>query len=325
MIFRMWLYIAGFTVVLAMPLRAQAPPPVIFPPGAAITVETDQLDPTLSCKQLRNLPFHTNNQAAFQNLETAPSSSTTESFIVGHGEPGGLCTGDGRACYTAEKSINLYDDPFWGQYADTIKRRFTLLSLLGCNVGRFDDGVAFLKKMATVTQMPVRAPNGMVWCINDEVVLDPDVTWVEVKPDGPLAPNSGVIYTVPLRTAYLLSIDGEHKTVPVGSVEILEFQYFGLPAQRSFLADPFEAVQLLNLVDFGSPLPHEGRPLAAITGKFRLSILQDGGRRVEKRYFLYADSLVQEVDSSEPIFYKADTRIHQKLQDFLDLHLKSSH
>ena len=304
-------------------LAAQAPSPIVFSPAATITVETSQGDPVLSCKQLQNLASHMNNQSAFQNLLGVPLGSVGEAFVVGHGEPGGLCTGDGRACYTAEKSVNLYDEQYWSQYADGIKGRFSRLSLLGCNIGRFKDGSDFLAKMADVVKMSVRAPNGMVWCINDQVVLDPEVAWVEVKSGSSPPVDNGRAYTLVAQNEYALTIDGQKKRIPAASIEILEFQYFGLPLQRSFIASPFEAIQLLTLIDFGTPFPHKGRPLAAITGKIRLAISQDGRPRLEKRYFLYADDIVQEVDSPEPVFYRTDSRIHQKLQEFLDLHMRA--
>jgi len=291
----------------------------VLPPGFTATVEYDESDGFLNCKELVDLPRHNSNTSAFQNLSDHPNPAS-EAFIVGHGTTAGICTGDGAFCDTTETSLNLNDGSIWKPSASNLVGKFSKLTIFGCSVGRYPEGADFVAAMAEATQMTVRAPTGNVWCVENHLSLGSDVDWIEAKPGQKPEHKDGPIYTVPEGLLYKLSIKGELTGVQPQEVHVTKFHYSSLPPIPGANASASAAQDLGRLIDFTNPIVLKGILLAAVTGRIELSVSLPGDTRVQKVYLLYADSMVQDQDR-EDLFYRVDSRLRPALQQLrLELH-----
>jgi hypothetical protein len=283
-----------------------------IPPGARATTEKDAYDPFLNCTELKNLPKHSTTAEAFSNLAST-GGTNEQAFIVGHGAPGEVCTGEGRFCNTTATSFNLYDVEDWNNYAKSILHKFSGLTLLGCDVGQFDEGAAFLAKLADITQTHVRAPTGPIWCSDGRVELDPTAEWLEANPGHRPPTVTGPIYKVPEELVYDLSIDGKMEEFLPDSVSVRRFRYVALPPASTYDSNKDQKPALARLIDFSHPFHHSGIPLAAVTGEITLSVHPRGHASVEKHFLLYADAMVRDADV-EGLFYYVDSSLRPQLQ-----------
>jgi hypothetical protein len=298
-------------VPASAPAAAPASGPLI-PRGVAVTVEEDkpdETDSTLSCAALQGLANHGDTKTAFQNLNSA---SQTRAYIVGYGSDGSLCTGDGNDCQVVNTTMTPFDADDWAGFANSIQGKFSRLTVLGCNVGRGDQGAAFVTRLAEETKTRVRAPTALVWCQDDTLGLDPDNQWVEARPGKPARART-LRQTVPTLENYNLFLDGQWKKVPVNSVQIVKFSYSGFAPYKGGVVEPDEARSFLPLVDWGHPFNKHARPLAAVTGRIQLSVTVEGSHPVAKTLILYADSLVVDPEAKD-FYYRTDSRLHEKLQ-----------
>jgi hypothetical protein len=291
----------------------------VLPPGFKATVEYDESDGFLNCKELVDFPRHSTNTSAFQNLNGDPNPAG-EAFIIGHGTTAGICTGDGPFCDTTDTSLNVNDGIFWKPPARSLVGKFSRLTIFGCSVGRYQEGADFVAAMAEATQMTVRAPTGTVWCAQSHLSLGSDVDWIEAKPGEKPERKDGPLYTVPEGPQYKLSVNGKLTEVQPLAVHVTKFHYSGLPPSRSADASASAAQDLGKLIDFANPIELNGVPLAAVTGRIELSVSPQGAAQVEKVYLLYADSIVQDQERKD-LFYRVDSRLRPALQQLrLQLH-----
>ena len=253
----------------------------VLPPGFKATVEYDESDGFLNCKELLDFPRHSNNTSAFQNLNGDPNPAG-EAFIIGHGTTAGICTGDGPFCDTTDTSLNVNDGIFWKPPARSLVGKFSRLTIFGCSVGRYQEGADFVAAMAEATQMTVRAPTGTVWCAESHLSLGSDVDWIEAKPGEKPERKDGPLYTVEEGAQYQLSIHGKLTKVKPQAVRITKFHCNVLPPGLSGDASASAAQDLGKLIDFANPSESKGTPLAAVTGKIELSLSLQGEAQVQK-------------------------------------------
>jgi hypothetical protein len=284
----------------------------VLPPGLKATVEYDESDGFLNCKELVDFPRHGSNTSAFQNLSGDPNSAG-EAFIIGHGTTAGICTGDGPFCDTTDTSLNVDDGVFWKPPARRLVGKFSRLTIFGCSVGRYQEGADFVAAMAEATQMTVRAPTGTVWCAQSHLSLGSDVDWIEAKPGEKPERKDGPIYTVQEGAQYKLSKNGKLTEVQPQAVHVTKFHFSGLPPRPSADASASTAQELGKLIDFANPIELQGVPLAAVTGRIELWFSLQGDARVQKVYLLYADSMVQDQERKD-LFYRVDSRVRPALQ-----------
>lgn len=292
------------------PIRSFGGPAFVFPPHSAVTVQSHPTDTALSCPDLQGLPVHSDNQGAFANLFS--SANPAESFIVGHGEPGKLCTGANGACNTTASSLNSDDVDDWRRYAHSLSGRFPRLTLLGCSVG-VGKGAILVARLAQETQMTVAAPRGLVWCVSGSLLVDSSTEWVEAKPGEQPKPVPPPPYTVLPESQFLLSLRGEIQPISASSVHVDLFQYSDSALRLS--PDPSQdvATLLATRIDFANPFKKNGTLLAVTTGRIQLSVTLPGDAIVVKHYALYADAVVGDLDDPV-VFYHVDSRLHAELE-----------
>jgi hypothetical protein len=295
----------------------------LIPNGAATTVEDDSTDTTLNCAALSAFPVHGDTQEAFQNL-TGATTAQRRAFLVGYGSPGTLCTGRSSQCNSVTTAMNLPDVDDWKNNVHLIQGKFSRLTVLGCNVGQFQDGADFVSRLAQESHTTVRAPTGLVWCQGTSLTVEPETEWVEAKPGKHAKPSTGPVHTVPVLDTYRLSLDGELRDVPVDATHVVQFQYVGSVPYGSGEIDQDQAKSLAKLLDLAHPFKQTARPLAALTARLQLSVAVKGKDVVVKRYLLYADAVLQDIDAKN-LFYPVDTRLHERLQRLRLQSLKPEH
>ena len=295
--------------------NTQALPPqgkhISIPTGAVATVEWE-IATGEQCSDLFGLPTHQNNESAFKNL-ALKKNVQVEAYLVGHGWPGALCTGDGFLCHTSETTLNAYNDGDWGGSARAVMNGYSRLTIAACSAGRFAEGSDFLKNLANITSMPVRAPTGNIWCINGEMIMDDGVEWMEVKPGEKPGSNRGPTYTAPEQSRYNLEVDGQILELAAEAVTVLRFNYIVRPSFAQLAVIDSDASALVKLADFSSPSHRAGTLLAAQTGSLVLKVKISPQRTVVKSFVLYADDILQDQDDKS-LYYRVDTRLHDKLQ-----------
>jgi hypothetical protein len=220
--------------------------------------------------------------------------------------------------------MNLPDVDDWKNNAHLIQGKFSRLTVLGCNVGQFQDGADFVSRLAQESHTTVRAPTGLVWCQGTSLTVEPETEWVEAKPGKRAKARSGRVHTVPELDTYRLSLDGELREVPVDSTRVVQFQYVGSAPYGSGDIHQDQAKSLAKLLDLAHPFKQTARPLAALTAKLQLSVAVKDKNVVVKHYNLYADAVLQDVDAKD-LFYPVDTRLHERLQRLRLQNLKPEH
>jgi len=291
------------------PAGAAAASAPLVPAGVAVTVQDNPSDPTLTCAPLLGLPVHDDTENAFQNLTSAGQA---RAFVVGYGTPGELCTGRAGECGTVITSMNNFDANDWTSFANSIRGKFSRLTVLACNVGQCEDGAALITRLAEEAGTRVRAPTGLVWCQDDTLTLDENNEWIEARPGRPARAKCPP-RAVPVLENYNLFLNGQWTKVPVKSVRVVEFKYKGIPPYENGTVETDQARSLLELVDWGHPFKKQARPLAAVTGRIQLSVSVEGSHPIVKNLILYADALVADAEAKD-FFYRTDNRLHEKLQ-----------
>jgi hypothetical protein len=281
-----------------------------FPPDSVVTVQSNPTDPALVCSDLHGFPKHSNNRGAFDNLLIAQNPQ--ESFIVGQGEAGKLCTGGDGRCNTTATSLNSNDADDWRPYANAVSGRFPRLTLLGCNVG-LETGATLVARVAEETRMTVAAPTGLVWCEGGSLLLDPQSRWIEAKPGEHPEPVHAPLYSVPPESEYSISIRGKLQPIPASTVHVDQFRYSFSALRTAAQAAQDEAARFAARIDFANPFVKKASLLALTTGRIQLTVALDGGGTIVKHYTLYADAVVGDLDDPG-IFYPVDSRLHGELQ-----------
>jgi hypothetical protein len=201
----------------------------------------------------------------------------------------------------------------WTPAAQKIEGSFYMLRLLACDVGADQTGADLLFELAKVVKRPVIGPTYLVYCGNGNVYLDPKAQWQQATPTMKPSPIPKPKFTVQAATTLKFKIEGKMRTIPGENAHILEFQYTSAqPKAELRHLDVGPATELIRLVDFTNPFEPGGVPLALVTGTFNIRLKVDQ-KEIEKRFAIYNDEIVQDLDNAE-VFYHVDSRFGEQLQ-----------
>jgi hypothetical protein len=246
---------------------------------------------------------HGDTNQASANLVVMHDKTHT-AVIVGHGGRGVQCTGDGDHCGQDAKILAYYNVPTWEPILSKLRGDFLSLTLLGCNIGTGTEGAIFLTAAAKATQMPVKAPDRMIFCGPQGITLidGSPVTWIEVAPDGTVHEQHKESRKPTKHEVGRFKIGKTYQSVSMSEVTLLEFQYRGYRSSEFRALHAVDMSPLLSLIDFEHPIETKARPGAIATGKLRLG-LKLGSNITEKNFVLYNDELLEDV--AEPdVFYE---------------------
>jgi len=254
-------------------------------------------------------PTNRNNttDGAFSNL-SACLSSKTDATIMGHGNSGLICTGNGNHCGgTADDNISSSNGAKWITLANKIKGKATSLKLAGCDVGEGQAGSDLLAKMAKAVNATVSAPTGLLWCNAAQKRMWIDGTWATASPT--MAPKivktSSPAKKIDMQAQVIIPVEGKKVTVQRKDLVVENVSFSAVGTPKSFRALP----DFLLHVDFESPLETDSVPAARVTGKLVVSVK---GKNIKKNYNILSNKLIQDVD--EPTYYyRLDSVIQDRL------------
>lgn len=284
--------------------------------GTPITLETGPDDGFIACAEavLADDYRNSNTTEAITNLSKKTNRNEI-AFITGHGLPGLICTGNGMSC-TGDVKLNLglANESSWQSLAQTLRGRFSEITLLGCNVGTDQTGADFVSAVAQITQMPVRAPNSFVWCGNGKILFDQGGNWLTARPGVKLQPVEPNILTVQMKegSAYKLKVNGAFVDIPESQISVANFQSQTLGGGqefRSFVAG--NSLQLMRQINFDAPFEINAVPAAIVTARFDL-IVTRGDSRMTKHFAVLNDRIVGDSDS-KGVYYRTSHEFSQRL------------
>jgi hypothetical protein len=204
-------------IIYAQTKSGSKKPSVAGPPwGSPMTMETGSDNGFLQCAASALGPNFRNGNTdqAFQSLSTQPNAANV-AVIVGHGNSGLICTGDGDHCgSTATTIIETYTQATWKPSAAKIAGRFYMLRLLGCDTGADQSGADLLFELAKVIERPVIAPTYLVWCGSGKVWLDPKARWQQATPTMKPNPIPKPTFTLAASSRYKFKLDDKTTSVP---------------------------------------------------------------------------------------------------------------
>src|ERR1043165_6407042 len=176
-------------IFLAMPL----PPRELVAPVTAttpLTLETGPDNGFLPCAEhvLNPLLRNQTTDVAFTNLDSV-ASTAPESVMIGHGDTGSLCTGDGNQCgATAGTIMGDFNETRpgdrWDMAAGAERDKFASLVMYSCDTGANNEGADFLFALAKRINRRACAPTYLVWCGDGKIFLDERAKWQCAKPSG---------------------------------------------------------------------------------------------------------------------------------------------
>lgn len=247
---------------------------------------------------------HGHTDELFDNLSKR-SPTDGRAVSVGHGAPGIQCTGEGDHCTGADNTIMMADfnHRYWEPFANKIKGKYELLTLLACETGQSDAGAEFLFDMAKATQSRVRAPDSIIYCGPTGIYFDPGGNWVEATPQSKPTPHPPKPFEVKETATLRFRIDGVMRTLKPEEVQFLQFQHRSY-RQKEFTTLGGFGPAILQIVGFGEPFQTPGRPAAIVTGSFRLR-LNVPAKPVERQFVLYNDVLVEDLEEQD-VFYRVN-------------------
>lgn len=266
---------------------------------------------------------HDNTDLLFRQLATKPDTADT-AWSVGHGGPGLQCTGMGDGCPGhLDLELGYWNQTTWKPSALQVRNDFRSLKLLGCEVGKDQEGLTLLHELADTIQMPVQAPDSFVFCdISKGIYLEEGGRWVEVSPQKEQPTLSPPVRLSPQITVtpappgqYKLNINGEMTNVPATQVEIIDFVYRGY-RDREFRALPNTSFRSLkDLIDFAHPLIRKGIPAAIVTGIFHIQYTINGKKDVREFVLLNNDLAADNVETD--VYYRTSDNLRQTIERFL--------
>lgn len=302
------------------PMRSSKPSKGIS--AHALTVETGsevvkENQGFLACATavVKSQFHHGNTNEASGNLVSTPNKTST-AVIVGHGARGIQCTGDGDHCSDDPKMVAFFNVPTWEPLATKLRGQFRALTLLGCNIGTGSDGSTLLKAVAQAAQMPVMAPDRMVFCGPDGITLidGSPITWAIATPNGAVTQMQEQPYNAPKSEFAQFKIAGQYKSVAMNAVSVLEFKYRGYRRSEFQTFRNADLSTLTNFIDFNRPVETKGRPGAIVTGRLRLGI-KIGTANIERTFVLYNDELLEDM-TEQDVFYRAADGLAEYMNRF---------
>lgn len=258
---------------------------------------------------------HDDTNQASANLTSVPDK-TDSAVIVGHGGRGLQCTGDGDHCGQDAKMLAYFNVATWQPMLAKLRDNFHSLTLLGCNVGKGIEGDNLLTAVAKATQMPVKAPDRMIFCGAQGITLidGKPITWIEVEPDGAIVQPHKESQAPVKHEIGRFKISGTFQKVPMSAVTLVELQYRGYRSSEFRVLRVRDMSALLSFIDFEHPIETKGRPGAIATGKVRLG-LKFGSDTIEKNFILYNDELLQDIADPD-IFYEGSDSLAEYMTRF---------
>jgi hypothetical protein len=266
---------------------------------------------------------HDNTDMLFGQAATMPD--TANIFLsVGHGGPGLQCTGMGDGCPGHnDLELGYWNKTTWQSSALRIRDDFQSMKLLGCEVGKGQNGLTLLHELADTIQMPVRAPDSFVYCDPSKgIYLEDGARWVEVFPKKEQPTVSPPVTLPPQITVapappgqYKFNINGEMTNIPAADVQIVDFEYRGY-RNSEFRALPNSSFRLLKeQIDFAHPLIRKGIPAAIVTGRFHIQYTISGKKDV-REFALLNDRLAADNVETD-VYYRASDKLEQAIEVFL--------
>lgn len=282
-----------------------------------MTLESDGGDDIIPCACDTIHPNFRNDTTdeAFQNLIDATNLAraagrrATTAVIVGHGENGGLCTGNGEDCSDIAGNRMTSDNiREWAAKAALLKRSGVIaLRILACGVGAGRIGKRFVHDIANKTGLIVYAPDCLVHCEpRRHVALVRGGKWYDST--MPLPDQSQPVELpqfVLVRTGHLLT------RIAWNDVSILDFKVFHDGRIESVTGLPKTPTCAIPIA-FDHPLQAYGEPLGVITGSVTLGF----GRVAKPRtYQIYADVAARDPDDTS-IYYPVSSALsdHMAMQ-----------
>lgn len=283
-----------------------------------MTMETGIDDGFLPCADpiLHPTLKHGNTADAFGGLGKALGPQGP-AVIVGHGNVGMFCTGDGSRCLAAAKIVTYRNGRVWTPLAQQIAGKVSMLRLLACDVGAEKEGADLLYQIAQIVKAPVTAPNDLVWCRGGKVELDASARWQTATPSTRPAPIPLPPYTVKPTQTLSFRINGADRQVPASAVKLLELRNTSFAQDgglTTLVVTPSLAAQLIPLIDFGNPFRPNGIPAAMETARLRLEIVY-ADSPIQREFIVYNDRLVRDAVERD-VYYRTDSQFSQRLRSF---------
>lgn len=265
---------------------------------------------------------HDNTDMLFGQAATMPN--TANIFLsVGHGGPGLQRTGMGDGCPGHnDLELGYWNKTTWQSSAVRIRDAFQSMTLLGCEIGKDQNGLTLLHELADTIQMPVRAPDSFVYCDPSKgIYLEDGGRWVEVSPkkEQPAVSPPVTFPQVTVAPAppgqYKFNINGEMTNVSAADVQIVDFEYRGY-RNSEFRALPNNSFRSLkDQIDFAHPLIRKGIPAAIVTGRFHIQYTISGKKDV-REFVLLNDTLAADNVETD-VYYRASDKLEQAIEGFL--------
>lgn len=266
---------------------------------------------------------HDNTDMLFSQAATMPNTANTV-LSVGHGGPGLQCTGMGDGCPGHDDlELGYWNKTTWQSSALRIRNDFQSMTLLGCEVGKDQNGLTLLHELADTIQMPVRAPDSFVYCDPSKgIYLEDGGRWVEVSPKKEQPMLSPPVRLPPQITVapappgqYRFNINGEMVNVPAADVQIVDFVYRGYRDRESRALPNSSLRSLKEEIDFAHPLIRRGIPAAIVTGIFHIQYTI-GGKKDVREFVLLNDKLAADYVETD-VYYRASDKLEQAIEGFL--------
>ncbi|HEX8619798.1 MAG TPA: hypothetical protein VF911_19610 [Thermoanaerobaculia bacterium] len=234
---------------------------------------------------------HNSVRQAIENLKNCTAQDDGGIAIVGIGAAGSIITGGG-ASYEPHKHISIENGNEWSADVQTLAGGSGVLTLFACDTGAGEAGRILLERVAALTNRPVRARTGLIYC-SDHIYFEENTNWREVRPGEILPPTfRPVPKYAPFELPPTVAFDGHEidaKEAPRLRVRPLAG---GSPHDAT---DAFEVP--LNAIDFMHPFTPPGEPLAPVTAE--AFVRMDGDRGGEVLLLrIYADVVAR--DMSDP-------------------------
>jgi len=266
---------------------------------------------------------HDNTDMLFRQAATMPNTANT-TLSVGHGGPGLQCTGMGDSCPGhLDLELGYWNQTTWKPSALRIRNDFQSMTLLGCEVGKDQNGLTLLHELADTIQMPIRAPDSFVYCDPSKgIYLEDGGRWVEVSPKeeqptllSPVRLPPQITVTPAPPGQYKFNVNGEMTNVPATDVEIIDFVYRGY-RDTEFRALPSNSFRSLKeLIDFAHPLIRKGIPAAIVTGIFHVQYTINGKKDMRDFALLNNELAADNVETD--VYYLASDKLRQTIESFL--------
>lgn len=251
--------------------------------------------------------LNSSTNGAISNLRACLSTKRAAT-IMGHGNPGLICTGNGNHCGgSSDDNISNGNAAAWLRLAATIKDKATSIRLAGCDVGDGQPGIDLLNRMAKATNATVSAPTGLLWCNAQRMWIDG--VWRTATPMTPAVASAEAARVADTSLPAIIDVNGITTTIPRINIKIVSLTTVGDPLLASKVGD---LKTFTDKVDFGKPLVTDALPAARITGQITVEFKLSETQSVTKKFNILSNILLH--DESKPTYYYyVDTTLERDL------------